>query len=158
MESSLNWDVSLTHLKPSNCNFWGITHLTKLLTCKHLRHNDSLFLSNYFMHLLLAFSYRWIAWHSPFLIPFSTINNISISVNRPNFTFEFLILLVMLILVQQENEQGKIQILQDTYSESSQKPQLPIMYSFEHTNHSVNLNVLFQDRYKLFLRVCNLHQ
>ena len=64
----------------------------------------------------------------------------------------------MLILVQQENEQGKIQILQDTYSESSQKPQLPIMYSFEHTNDSVNLNVLFQDRYKLFLRVCNLHQ
>ena len=64
----------------------------------------------------------------------------------------------MLNLVQQENEQGKIRIFQDTYAESSQKPQLPIMHSFEHTNHSINLNFLFQDRYKLFLRVCNLQQ
>ena len=64
----------------------------------------------------------------------------------------------MLIMVQQENEQGKIHIFQDTYSESFQKPQLPIMYNFEHTNHSINLNFLFQDRYKLFLRVCNLYQ
>ena len=38
------------------------------------------------MHLLFAFAYLFIAWHIPPLIPFSTINNISISVNNPNFT------------------------------------------------------------------------
>ena len=41
------------------------------------------------MHLLIALSYRYIVWHIPRLITFSTINNISTSVNRSNFTFLF---------------------------------------------------------------------
>ena len=41
------------------------------------------------MYLLLAFAYLYIECHIPSLIPFSTINNISISVERSNFTFVF---------------------------------------------------------------------
>ena len=47
------------------------------------------FLSEYFIYLLLAFAYQWMAWHIPPLIPFSTINNISISVNKSNSTSVF---------------------------------------------------------------------
>ena len=32
------------------------------------------------------------------------------------------------------------------------------MYRFEHTNHYILLNILFQNHDKLILRVCNLHQ
>ena len=60
-----------------------------------------------------------IAWHNPPLAPFSTINSISTSVNRCNITFAFLRLLVLLILVQPENEQGRVRICQDTHSEES---------------------------------------
>ena len=38
------------------------------------------------MRLLFAFAYLCIAWHIPPLIPFSTINNISILVNNSNYT------------------------------------------------------------------------
>ena len=41
------------------------------------------------MYLLLASSCWWIAWNSPPLIPFSTINDISTSVDRSNFTVVF---------------------------------------------------------------------
>ena len=47
------------------------------------------FLSEYFIYLLLAFAYQWMAWHIPPLIHFSTINNISISVNKSNSTSVF---------------------------------------------------------------------
>ena len=40
--------------------------------------------------LLLLFAYRWITWHIPPLIPFSTINSMSISVNNSNFSSVFL--------------------------------------------------------------------
>ena len=33
-----------------------------------------------------------------------------------------------------------------------------IMYHFEHTNHNILLNFLFQNLYKLFLHEHNLHQ
>ena len=32
------------------------------------------------------------------------------------------------------------------------------MYRFEHINHDILLNFLFQNLYKLFIRVCDLHQ
>ena len=38
------------------------------------------------MYLLLAHPYPWIAWHILSLIPFSTINNIPLSVNGSSFT------------------------------------------------------------------------
>ena len=38
------------------------------------------------MYLLFAFAYLCIALHNPPLIPFSTINNISISVSNSNLT------------------------------------------------------------------------
>ena len=41
------------------------------------------------MYLLLAFAYQWIAWYIPPLTPFSTISNISVSVNEPSCTFVF---------------------------------------------------------------------
>ena len=42
-----------------------------------------------FMYLLLAFAYRQIEWHIPPLILFSTINNITKSVQKSNFTLVF---------------------------------------------------------------------
>ena len=39
------------------------------------------------MYLLFAFAYLNVACEIPPLIPFSNINNISISVNNSNFTF-----------------------------------------------------------------------
>ena len=41
------------------------------------------------MNLLVAFAYREIVRHIPSLIPFSTINNLPILLNRSNFTFVF---------------------------------------------------------------------
>ena len=73
----------------------------------------SLFLSESFMYLLLAFVYWWITWHIPLLIPFSAINNISVSVNSSNFPFFILKLLAMLVLVQKVNEQGKFHIFKE---------------------------------------------
>ena len=49
-------------------------------------------------------------------------------------------------------------IFQDTYLETSQTHQLTVMHGFEHKNHDVILNLLFQNFYKLFFRACNLHQ
>ena len=45
-------------------------------------------LKKYFSKSFLAF-FLWIAWHIPPLILFPTINNISISVDRSNFTLVF---------------------------------------------------------------------
>ena len=56
------------------------------------------------MYLFFAVTYQGIALHVSPVIPFSTINNISISVSNSNFTFVFLRLLAMLILVQKQNE------------------------------------------------------
>ena len=41
------------------------------------------------MYLLLAFAYRKTESHIPPLIPFPTINNISVSVKRSTFTLVF---------------------------------------------------------------------
>ena len=64
------------------------------------------------------------------LIPFSILNNISISIKRHNFTLAFF--------------QDQVHIFQDTYFESSQIHQLTIMYRIEHTNHDIPLIFLFQ--------------
>ena len=87
---------------------------------------------------------------------FSTINNMSVSCLI--LLLSFIRLLATLILVQQENEQGRVLTFQDTHSERCQIHQPAIMYFFEHTNHNIHLNVLFQNLYKLYLRACNLHQ
>ena len=51
----------------------------------------------------------------------------------------------MLILMQEENEQGQFYIFQHTYFASSQIHQLTIMYCFKYTNHDILLNILFQN-------------
>ena len=63
------------------------------------------------MYLLFAFAYLCIEWHIPPLIPSSTINSISKSVNNSNFTIVFLDMLAMLILVMIRNEQGRAHTL-----------------------------------------------
>ena len=50
----------------------------------------------------------------------------------------------MLILVQQENEQGRFHIFQDTYSEIFHIHQLTILYCYEHVNHEIFLNFYFK--------------
>ena len=44
---------------------------------------------NFFISLLLAFAYKWTALNIPPLMPFSVINNMSISVNKSNFASVF---------------------------------------------------------------------
>ena len=41
------------------------------------------------MHLLVAFAYPWMVWHTPLLLPFSIIDNTSTSAQWSNFTFVF---------------------------------------------------------------------
>ena len=41
------------------------------------------------MYLSIAFTYQVAAWHVPTLMPFSTINNISMLVDSSNFTSVF---------------------------------------------------------------------
>ena len=64
------------------------------------------------------------------------------------------------MLIQQLKEilQDQAHIFQGTYFKGYQIHQLTIMYRFEHTNHDIILNFLFQSLYKLFLRARNLHQ
>ena len=63
-----------------------------------------------FIYLLFVLACPCIAWQILPLIPFSTINSISISVNNSNFTFVFLNMLAMLILVQTKNGQDQVHI------------------------------------------------
>ena len=72
----------------------------------------------------------------PPLITFSTINNISTSVNRSILLCYFSRLLSMLTLVRKENEQHQAYISQGTSFESFQIHQLTKMYRFEHKNHN----------------------
>ena len=52
----------------------------------------------------------------------------------------------------------QVHIFRDNYFESSQIHQLTVMYHFEHTNHDILLNFLFENLYKLFLHAPNQHQ
>ena len=75
MQSLLDWHVFLSHLKPFTGNFCDIAHSYKLFTYQYFRYHHFLFLSKSFRHLLLAFTYRWIAWHILTPVSFPTINN-----------------------------------------------------------------------------------
>ena len=56
----------------------------------------------------------------------------------------------MLIQELKEILQDLAHIVTYTYFESSQTHMLIIIYRFEHANHYIFLNVLFQNLYKLF--------
>ena len=71
--------------------------------------------------------------------------------------FPLLLLLAMLILVQQENEQGETHIFQGIYFENSQIHLLTMMRCFEHINNDILLSFLFKNLYKFFFPECNLH-
>ena len=110
------------------------------------------------MYLLLAFTYLWIAWHIPPLLPFSTINNTSISIEKSNFTLISFNAACYANPGAVRNEQAWFYIFWDLYFNSCQAPHPTIMYHFEHTYHDILLNVLFQNLYKLLLCGCSLHQ
>ena len=88
----------------------------------------------------------------------NAINNILMSVKQNNFPLVFLSLFTMLILVQQESKEGLVYIFQCRSSKSSETHKLTKMYDFEDTNHDNYLNSLFQNLYRRFLCVCNVHQ
>ena len=87
-----------------------------------------------------------------------TVLNIPALVNNSNFTFVFLKLLAMLILVQKENEQSQVYEFQDIYLESLQFHWLAKMHQFEFINHNTHLRFSFEILFKHFLRACNLYQ
>ena len=89
-----------TSLKSPTGNFCNIAYRYKLFMAQCLRYDYSLFLSKSFMYLLLACAYQWISWHIPHLMPFLTINNISVSLNKSNWLLSFLGLLAKLIQVR----------------------------------------------------------
>ena len=89
MKSSSNWDVPSIYLKLVKGNFWKIAHPYELFTFQYIRYDNSLFLSQSFLYLLLAFWYWCIARYIPPVITFFTIFYISTSVNRSNFTLVF---------------------------------------------------------------------
>ena len=105
-----------------------------------------------FMYLLLAFAYQWIAWFIPPLVPFSTINNISISLHKSDDSLDFFKAAFHANPGAGKNEKDQTHVFQDTYSEGCSIHQLAMMCSFEHTNHDIHLDFLFQNLYKLFLR------
>ena len=81
---------------------------------------------------VISFAYRWIGWHNPPLIHFSTINNI-LSVNNSNWVF--------------------LRVLFWRF----RKYQQEVMYHFKDANHDIQLNFLFHGLYKLFSHACYLH-
>ena len=87
----------------------------------------------------------------PPLIPFSTINNISISIKRSNFT------LVIFKAACHADLGAERKCIEDTYFKSSKIHRLTKMYCFEHTNHDTILSFLFKKLYKIFLPARNLH-
>ena len=89
MKISLNLDNFSTHLKPFTVNFSDIAHPYKLLASKYSIYHDSLLLSYFFIYLLFALAHLCMTWQIPPLVPFSTINSISLSVNNSNSTFVF---------------------------------------------------------------------
>ena len=64
----------------------------------------------------------------------------------------------MLIQDLKENEWDKVHIFQAIYFENFQIHQLTIIHCFEHINHDIFPNVLFQNLYKLILHARNLRQ
>ena len=97
-------------------------------------------------------------WHILPVIPFSIINNISISVSGSNFTFVIFMAACHANLGGERNEQDQAHIFQDTCFESLEIHHLTIMYHFEHVNHDNPLNCQLQNLYKLFLHAPNLYQ
>ena len=79
------------------------------------------------------------------------------SFKRSNFTLVFFKAACHAKPGAVKSEQDQVHISQGTYVRSSQIHQLTIMTRFEHANHDILLNLLFQKLYKLFLRTCNLH-
>ena len=71
------------------------------------------------------------------LIPFSTMNNISIPVKRSNFT---LVLFKATRLANPGALRKRPESNSYIHFEISQIPQLTITYCFEHTNHGIVLN------------------
>ena len=79
------WRIFLNPILPT-VYFWGIAHPYSLFA---FQYDDSLSLLWLLIYLLFIAAYLWIAWHIPPVLPFSTINNIPMSVNNSNSTSFF---------------------------------------------------------------------
>ena len=86
MKSSLNLEVSFIHSKLFGVGFYDICYS---FPSQYSSYDHCLFLSWSFIKLLLDFAFRWIAWHIPPVMHFSTINVRSISVNICHFISVF---------------------------------------------------------------------
>ena len=90
IKSSLNWKVSFIQSKLFTGSFCDIAQPYKLFTCQHWIYCDYIFSSQSLMYLLLASFITSVGkWHIPPLLAFFTINNISISLKRFNFSLVF---------------------------------------------------------------------
>ena len=161
MKSLFHWDVSSTHLKSFTGTFCDIVHPFKLYMSQYVRYDylkylNIWFLSQFFMYLLLPFTYLWIASHIPPLIPCCTINNISIPVKKSNFVVVFSRLLAVLSWCWKKMSRIN-HIHFKTYFESFQIYQLTIM-RFLNINYDNPLNLLFSNIYKFFLCARNFHR
>ena len=81
------------------------------------------------MYLLLASMYWWTAWDISSLVLFSTVNNLSISVNRPNSTFVFLKAASHASPVGEKNDVGQVYLFYyifRKFSNTSESKSLPL--------------------------------
>ena len=80
-----------------------------------------------------------------------------ISVKKFNFTLVFLKADCHANLETERKSKGSSSSVLRHIFRSSQIHQLTRMHCFEHTNHVIFINLLFQNLYKLFLRALNRH-
>ena len=153
MKSLFHWDVSSAHLKSFKGTFCDIIHPFKLFMSQYVRYDylkylNIWILSQFFMYLLLAFTYLWITSHIP---PFCTINNISIPVKKSNFVLVFSRLLAVLSWCWKKMSRIN-HIHFKTYFESFQIYQLTIIYFSKHKLRSSPKFIIF--KYLQILFVC----
>ena len=112
------------------------------------------------IYLLFAFTYLFIAWHSPLLIPFSTISNISTGVNNSNFIS---VIFKHACHANSDTDRkwagSSLHISIYLFLKSSNHLQVIIYYS-EHTNHDDRIHYLLQVLYIFFcmpiIKICNV--
>ena len=111
----------------------------------------------YFYYNLSCICYlecRWIEWYTPLLIPFSTINNISITVKRSNFTLVFCHANPGAERKQAGSSSYIFSIITRKFSNISANSNVSLWIY----NSWYYSKFFFQNLYKFFLRARNLHQ
>ena len=147
MKSSSNVNLPFLHSKQSTAKFCNIAHL---LTTQYMRYDDSLFVAQSFMYLLLAFVYRWITWSI-------YIWNLSLVTYQDLSAIPILLLLFLSRRTSHANlDTDKKFAGSSSYISIHLLRNLLniIMYHSACVDHDTHLNCIFWDPPRLFLSAC----